>query len=246
MAVKSETQQRTGLRSLELMYEPVYDADLDDVVAYRAIQRINNPDIGVILPEQFMPVAVRSVQCVKLAVWALENAVEAIAALVRKDIFFEWISVHIPIKFLKSEEFFETLSTVISANEIETRKLRCELPPDLLYESPEEINPLLARISALGIFTYVSDFGGHFCPVMRLSEFDVSGAVIDPEVCHRLQFDEKIEGVFSLIEMVKSMDKQVLLSAVDLKDVAALAEDRECNLMTGEVAGKQRKFSHIR
>ena len=74
-----EKNKQTGmgrLRPIELEYQPVFDIHLNMAIDYEVSMRINDKVMGVMLPEQFIPVAEKSNQICQLGLWAIEECCE--------------------------------------------------------------------------------------------------------------------------------------------------------------------------
>ena len=75
---KQKSSGRKRLRPIELEYQPVFDIHLNMAIDYEISMRINDRVMGVMLPEQFIPVAEKSNQICRLGLWAVEECCEAI------------------------------------------------------------------------------------------------------------------------------------------------------------------------
>lgn len=234
------------IQSLEMFYEPVCNRDIGASFAYRAQLRLNSPELGVLLPSVYLPVAERTVQASKLSAYTIREAADTVVRFIEKDIYYNWVSAYVPLRYLQSDGFFETVTALTEEKEIKPARLCFELPGELLYTDPADFK-IIRRLKDAGFGILLSDFGDDYCPVMQLGAFSPDYVLLNPSLTKRLcSKDEKtVTAAYSLIEMIQELKIQPIATVVNTKKIDDALPDN-LSLYCGRLAGKTRKLQNIR
>ncbi len=242
--MKTQTEsmeERTGLRSLELVYRPVFDWDEQCRVCYQSQLRINGANMGILLPWQYLPVAERTDQCCQLAKWGVEQACSDIAALEKRGVEFEWISVYVSLRLLAEEAFAVFVQELLGKQDAAPEQLCIEVPVVLLSCRDLRVADTISRLKALGIHFLLSGFGAVDCPVMQLAQTSVDLVQLDPTVSQflvREQPDNREHAAAcSLVSFVQGQGVELVADGIGTRVQAEAAAKRGCNRTTGEFAG---------
>ena len=234
-------------RQMELFYRPVYDWDYQAPAGWQSQLRITSPDMGLLMPEQYLPVSERTNQCCQLADWALEQALTDAAELTGRGVELEWVSVYISVRMLGQADFLDTVKRHLAQSGWPAEKLCLEFPPELLFSDDETAAGNLRRARALGIHAMLAGFGTAFCPVMKLLETPCDWVLLAPEVPADFRASgRRREATLSLIRLLQGQDVRVVADAVDSEETAEALAAEDCLWTAGGYAGKYRRARQIR
>lgn len=235
----------SGVQPLELYYQNVVSTEFKAPVAYRSQLRVSDPDLGVLLPEQYLPVALRTVQSLELAYWNLQALLDTVNSLEEKEISFDWLSMYTPVRMLMKTDMVAKVAKILSENEfLYPGKVLFEFPEELLYEDMSEAAPRIAALREMGVKTAVSGFGSAFCPAMRLASLSLDYVIMDASVAGNLV--DPAGGIASaaLINFVLDTGAAVVLDGAD-DSLSETAYRHNAYAMTGKVSGRYKKLSTL-
>lgn len=245
-------EERTGLRSLELVYRPVFDWETHSRECYQSQLRINGANMGILLPWQYLPVAERTDQCCQLGKWAVEQLCADCAALQKRGVAFEWLSVYCSLRLLAAEDFCEFIGETLSRQEIEPEKICIEVPAALLYPHDPQVDRTLRTLRQNGMRVLLSEFGDSSCPVLQLAQVQADIVQLAESVCAYLldpedeQDDRQRAAAYSLVQLVTGQGLSLIADGVATRSQAEAAAGRGCIRTTGEFAGAYVHRSGIR
>lgn len=232
---------------MELFLEPVFVADYDGIGCYRAQVRIHDPQLGVLLPADYMPVAERTKQCIRIGLWSVEAVLECIRKMQRRDIIFDWISVYLPLRMLEEPEFAAGVAQQLREMELDGRKLAFEFSCDLLRHFTELMEYQVESLHREGVRIILREFGAEHCVTSRLCRLPVDICMLDASVPELLSGDGRERKMAeSLIQMIQMQEIPVAACEVALDSQRRDMLEFGCSYLCGKSIGTHVKQEGIR
>ena len=183
---------------LRLVYQPVIDLDGDRVVAFEALMRWENPQLGSVPPSRFIPAAEQTGLIVELGEWALRTA----AAQARR-----WaaqgtpatVAVNLSARQLLDPELPARVERALSAAGLAAELLIVEVTETALLDHDVLAARSLAALAALGVRVALDDFGTGYSSFARLRRLPIDGIKIDREFVAGLGVDPDAGAIVTAI-----------------------------------------------
>ena len=238
---------KTGLRSLETYYEPIMNTDFGSVVAYRTSVRINDPDMGVLLPDIYLPVAERTTLANRVSLWAIDDISLNIPKFKNRGAYFEFITVYIPFNLLTSDDFCSRFLKYISDNGTSAEDVCIEVSSSIFTYDTKTSQRSLLKFTENGIKTMLSDFGRGCAFIGRLEEFRFNYVMLDSILSANLISDDerKISMANSVFDLISAQDSIPIATGVRNLEIQR-ALPKSCVNFTGSRAGRMKKAASIR
>ena len=183
--------QQSGVAPLEILFQNVIGTELSDTVAYRSLLRVNSLELGVLMPEQYAGVAERNSLCLDLFTWNFQHIFHPLSRVHFENSTAQWASLHVPSRALVKLDLAARLDKLMDAAGFTHPERIClEFADDILFEN---LTPLKSKLDALrsrGFLIGLADFGGEFCPVLKLADFAPDYVLMDPYVTQCLREDK--------------------------------------------------------
>lgn len=218
-------QRAIGQNELELYYQPEVRVSNGEIVALEALARWRSPQLGLVMPDRFVPVAENRGLIGELGKWVLREACSHIRQLRRLGIRVP-ISVNLAAdQFLQSDlvpMFWDTLSEF----GLHGGDLGIEITESAAMLQPELTARLLGELKAIGIEAALDDFGTGHSSLAYLRRFPVSYVKLDQSFVRGLPHDRTDKGIVeAVINLAGSLGMGVIAEGVERESqVAALAE----------------------
>jgi len=247
MAATIKRTTEYNLRSMEIFYLPIRNNQLGVTHSYLTQLRINDPLMGVLIDEVFMPVAERTVISEKITTWLLDNLFSDIQKFRTRNVQAEWFGVYIPIRILKKQNFIEDLKTRVLNNNIKLSDICICLNNKVLYEDHNSIMEILNKAKAEGIKSMILDYGDDFCPITRITSIKTDYLHLSQSVTSSINStkEEKRNAAYALYQFLKTLNIEAITSSVK-DDATAGNLPESCVLCTGKLAGNYRKPRSVR
>jgi len=230
MDITSEVERalETGVEPITLNSWQIYSARSLRPCAFRTELKINSTVLGVLSPAEYDVAADKSERAVVLAERAVKYALRAIDLFAERRKRTELITVRCPVNILKKTDFVESLGKAIDGNNEKASKLCMEFPASLMYAKTAEVCPSLEAMRQLGVKTMISDFGGEFCPLMRLGEFPVSFVSLAASTTEALGKPTTAKSLETMITFVRDLHIDVIANILHTDEEIEFFSHADC------------------
>lgn len=236
-----------GVRAIELQYRVIREISTGQAAAFQTQTRLNSPKLGVLTPDKFRDVSEITNQAVRLFMLELIQALEAHNTFVERDLNFNWISLYMPVKFLKEPRAEKTLLEYFSRYNVPTSRICFELSEKLLEETDGQVSTVIQQMRNRGFHFMLTNFGGNTCPMMRLSDFSVDYVMLSPEVSNYIGKGERSDNaVKSIIGFVNELGAEPVADGVFNSHQAETLYSFECAYCAGSLSGKYMAERYVR
>jgi EAL domain-containing protein (putative c-di-GMP-specific phosphodiesterase class I) len=115
---KTAVSRGSRLMAIEIFYQPVFDVHLNMAIDFEISMQINDRQLGVLLPEKFVPIAEKSNQICEINKWAVEECCDAIIRCAKREADINRVIVPISVKYLSKKNFLQQVSKILEKNRL--------------------------------------------------------------------------------------------------------------------------------
>ncbi len=240
--VKNELREAIEKGQLRLYYQPQIDLFSKKVVGVEALVRWAHPVDGLIMPNNFIPMAEENNLIVELGKWVTRKACEDFASWKHLGYDLEYVAVNMSAKQLLSHDFAQFVSTLFKQLHFTPSWLELEITENTLVQNIDRVQKNIAYFQSIGINFSIDDFGTGYSSLTYLKSLPISTLKIDREfIKDILVDDDDLSIVQAVINMGHSMAYRIIAEgAEDMKSVALLQE-LGCDVVQGYVYAKPLK-----
>jgi predicted signal transduction protein with EAL and GGDEF domain len=159
-----ENSLRRGLEREEfvLHYQPQISAKTKKMTGIEALVRWQHPELGLVSPLDFIPIAEATGLIVPLGEWILQTACTQNAAWQRAGLPPIRVGVNLSLRQFQQSNLVETISRILTVSKLKPQYLELELTESLLMDNTEMTIDMLRRLRTLGIKISIDDFGSGY------------------------------------------------------------------------------------
>ena len=217
--VMMEHMLRQALEKGELYvaYQPQMDRN-GVMYGVEALARWQSAELGLVPPDQFIPVAEASGLMPKLGDFILKKTLEEMQRFQEAlDIRFQ-VSINISIKQFMEVNFLEKLTREIQKTKLDNLAICLEITESLFIEDIDYLLPLLKKIREMGLYISMDDFGTGYSSLNILRKLPVDELKIDKSFIDTLIEDVTAEKmVQNIITIGKNLELAILAEGVETK-----------------------------
>ncbi len=236
LRVELEQDLRQALQQdqLELHYQPIVDARLGRVTSVEALLRWHHPRRGVILPDDFIPVAEETGLIMSIGSWVLRRA--CMQAREWQDAGLDiGVSVNVSSRQLGKEFSPWVVAAVLKDVGVPGNRLTLEITESLLMDRGKEAVALLDGFRKLGVSISVDDFGTGYSSLGYLKQFPVDILKIDRSFVSDLPDDKDDTSlVEAILAIGKSMGLKIVAEGVETREQYEFMRSAECDYIQGD------------
>ena len=218
----------------QIYYQPLINLETHKIIGTEALLRWNHPNIGMIPPDMFIPIAERKQLLGSIWKWVLHEACSQTK---------KWQEIHsIPIKLsvnlspcqFRQDPVVSTVEEVLKRTGLQPELLTLEITETTLLDYSSIQIQTIHDLKTLGIQLSIDDFGIGYSSLNHLQQFPFDVLKIDRSFVQNSHQDSgKTAIIQAIIQLARSFDLNIIAEGVELQEEAHLLLRNNCNLAQG-------------
>jgi len=188
-----------------------------EIVGAEALVRWQHPERGLLMPEEFVPLAEECGLIRSVGEWTLERALSQVGAWQASLPGRPWFAVNVSAPELaQGERFLEQLSSSLKANGVDGSRVELEVTERVLMSHLPENVETLRRIGELGVRFAIDDFGTGYSSLAYLRRLPIDKLKIDRMFLRGIESDRADQAIVRTIAaLAKTLGMAVAAEGVD-------------------------------
>jgi diguanylate cyclase (GGDEF)-like protein/PAS domain S-box-containing protein len=238
-AVKRQSLEDSMRHALEreefsVHYQPKVNLENGEIVGVEALIRWLHPDLGLVSPAEFIPIAEECGLMVPIGRWVLGQACHQAQAWQEIGLAPIRIAVNISAAELRARDFLRGVGVILAETGLDPRLLELELTETFLMQDSKAMLAVLQELKRLGLKLALDDFGTGYSSLNHLKRFPIDTLKIDRSFVRGVTTNsDDASIVCAVISMGKNLHMRVVAEGVETREQLAFLQDRECPLGQG-------------
>jgi diguanylate cyclase (GGDEF)-like protein/PAS domain S-box-containing protein len=236
-----ENQLRRALErnQFEVYYQPQVSLISGDIIGAEALIRWNHPELGLVSPAKFIPVAEETGLIVQIGEWVLRQAALQAMQWIKDGCNMQWISVNVSGVQIMRSNFADTVYGILIETDCNPSILELEITESTVMQNTEYVIDTLNRIKQLGLRLAIDDFGTGYSSLSNLKRLPLDKIKIDQSFVRDLPNDLDDAAIANAIyAMAGSLGFSVIAEGVETIAQAAFLKDMGCKEAQGYLYSK--------
>lgn len=236
-----ENALRRGIDRNELIlhYQPQVDAASGRLAGCEALVRWRHPDLGLVPPIQFIPVAEDSGLIVPLGEWVLREACRQQVCWRQGSLGNVHVAVNISALQFRRADFVDRVSLVLDESGADPRFIELEITESALMQPTDELTVRLTRLRELGLTLALDDFGTGYSSLAYLKRLPIARLKIDRSFVKDLPGDPEDAAVASAtLSLARDLGLEVVAEGVETAAQRDYLVARGCHVLQGFLFAK--------
>ncbi|MEK4906704.1 sensor domain-containing protein [Niallia sp. FSL M8-0099] len=233
--VSIETKLRKAIQrnELKLYYQPQIDLNDYTFNSFEALLRWESPSLGLVAPNDFIPLAEDTGLIISIGNWVIETACEQIKIWKTLYNLDTRIAVNISPKQFQQPNFVEVIRDAIQKYNIQPFLLEVEITEGVM-ENIKEAVPILRNLKELGVIISVDDFGTGYSSLSYIKQFPIDVLKIDQSFIKDAVINAKDAAITTtIIHLGQNLGMEVIAEGVENKDQEDFLKKANCQKAQG-------------
>lgn len=217
-----------------LYYQPQIDTSSGKVIALEALMRWQRPELGLIPPLKFIPLAEETGLIVPIGKWVLNQACLQLREWKEKGLDVVPVAINLSGRQFIDGSLVELVSEALARYNLPPSLLELEITEGVMMKNPEKAAQTLKKLSGLGIKIAIDDFGTGHSSLTYLKRYPIDTLKIDKSFVDDITAETNDESiVLAIIAMAKSMGMDVIAEGVETIEQLEFLKTNNCNRVQG-------------
>jgi diguanylate cyclase (GGDEF)-like protein/PAS domain S-box-containing protein len=236
-----ETSLRRGLERSEFLlhYQAKLDLKTGRITGVEALVRWQHPEMGMVPPAQFIPLAEETGLIVPIGRWVLHTACAQGVAWHQQGLPPIHIAVNLSARQFVDDDLVEDIQGALKSTGLPAERLELELTESMVIQNTERAGRVLGEIKALGVRLAIDDFGVGYSSLTHLKRFPIDTLKVDRSFIRDLPSDNEDKAITeAIIAMGKSLSLTVVAEGVETQEQQDFLQEHACDEMQGFLFSK--------
>jgi diguanylate cyclase (GGDEF)-like protein/PAS domain S-box-containing protein len=216
-------------RELVLHYQPKHDLTSGDIVGAEALVRWRHPQLGLIPPVRFVPIAEDCGLIVPVGRWVLREACRQAREWQVAGLPTLSIAINVSAAELRTPDFISGVGDILKETGLEPRYLELDLTEAALIEDSRSVADMLRELREIGVLLALDDFGTGRSSIATLKRFPLDTIKIDGSIVRDARTEKGgADKLSAMIGMGKNLQLQVVAEGVETQQQLEILQRCGC------------------
>ena len=224
---------------LVVHYQPQRNLKTGKITGAEALVRWNHPDLGLLQPMQFIPLAEEIGLISEIDQWVLRRACEQLKAWEAAGQGPLFITTNLSARQFQQPELAKIISDVLKETQLNPEHLGIEITETVAMQDTELTARNMSSLNAMGVRFLIDDFGTGYSSLSYLKKLPIYKLKIDQSFITYLDKDSDYQAIIdAIIAMAHILKVKVVAEGVETEDQMSFLSSRDCDEMQGYLFSK--------
>ncbi len=234
LSLESRLRQAVANDELELHFQPFIDLRTAEVLGAEALLRWRHPELGLIPPGDFIPIAELSGLIVPIGEWVLRTACAEARKWHEKGFPAMTVSVNLSSRQFQQSDLGSQVTHALEETGLDADKLDLEITESCAMQNAEHSINTLWGLKKQGVRISMDDFGTGYSSLNYLKRFPIDRIKLDQSFVRDLPADKDDAAIaMAVIAMGRSLELVVIAEGVETEEQLQFLSSHDCDQLQG-------------
>lgn len=227
--LENSLRQALKLEQFEVYYQPQLDLSSGRVMGAEALVRWNHPDMGLVSPDRFIPLAEETGLIMSIGEWVLNTACRQLREWQEAGLPIRKVAVNLSGQQLRRGGLVESVEQALDRSGLSAHSLELEITEGFIMQQAEKSIEVLDRLRGLGVALSIDDFGTGYSSLSYLKRLPINTLKIDQSFVRDIPHDSNDEAIArAVIALAKSLQLHVVAEGIETAAQRGFMLDEGC------------------
>jgi len=239
LAMENSLRRAIERNEFIVYYQPKVNISTGQVIGMEALVRWQHPELGLVAPGEFIPMAEETGLIVPIGEWVLRTACAQNKAWQDEGLPLLRVAVNLSARQFQLQNLEEMVSKVLKDTGMEPKWLELEITESVAMQNAEYAVKMLQDLKDMGIHLSIDDFGTGYSSLSYLKRFPINKLKIDKSFISEMCIDKDNAAIAStVIVLGQSLKLGVIAEGVETQEQLDFLKNHSCEEMQGFLFGK--------
>jgi diguanylate cyclase (GGDEF)-like protein len=233
MKMESSLRKALGRNELMLFYQPLV-SEANHIMGMEALLRWHHPEMGLILPADFIRITEETGIIVPMGKWVLETACAQTKRWHEMGFSDLFVAVNLSARQLQEPDFEEMVLRILKQSGLPPKYLQLEVTESSMIQNPDVCITKMKTLRTQGISFSIDDFGTGYSSLSYLKRFPIDTLKIDRSFISDAMTNKGDQEIIkTIIAMARNLNIHAVAEGVETQEQKNLLSNYGCNHMQG-------------
>ncbi|HEX2829616.1 MAG TPA: EAL domain-containing protein [Burkholderiales bacterium] len=234
LSLESKLHQALERDEFSLHYQPKVDLATREVVGFEALIRWRHPELGMVSPADFIPLAEETGLITPIGAWVLRAACAQIATWRDAGVALVPVAINLSARQFHQENICEVVAGALATHHIPPHLLELEITESAAMKDAEAATATLRKLKAIGVQIAIDDFGTGYSSLSYLKRFPIDSLKIDRSFVTELPCNQDDATIAqAVITMGHALRLKIVAEGVETAAQRDFLAANRCDQMQG-------------
>ncbi|MBK7614960.1 MAG: EAL domain-containing protein [Burkholderiales bacterium] len=234
LQLEAAMRRATERNEMLLHYQPQIAVDTGDVIGVEALVRWRHPELGMVSPGEFIPLAENNGQILVIGEWVMRTAVRQMRAWMDAGLPPLVVAVNLSAVQFRDPKLPERVKAILDESGLPPACLDLELTESVATGNPTAAMAMMERLHALGVRLSIDDFGTGYSSLNYLKRFPIHTLKIDQSFVRDIGTDADDRAIVqAIIQMARALHLSTIAEGVENDEQARFLRAHGCDMVQG-------------
>lgn len=234
LAMEASLRRAIDHGDLQLHFQPQIDLSSGHIIGVEALIRWEHPELGMLDPADFLPVAEETGLTLALGDWVLRTACMTSVAWQCMGLPPIRMAVNLSARQLQQPDIARRIQSILMETGLSASHLGIEITESMLVENVDHVAQTLKALKTIGVEIALDDFGTGYSSLSHLRRLPIDMIKVDGSFVHDVTAaPEDVSITRAIITMAHSLQIKVMAEGVENAGQLALLVANHCDQMQG-------------
>ncbi|WP_442600075.1 EAL domain-containing protein [Neobacillus sp. D3-1R] len=219
---------------LLLYYQPQLDLKHNRIISMEALIRWQHPELGLISPSDFIPLAEESGLILSMGEWVIRTACQQNKEMQQKGYPPIRVAANLSAIQILQQDLPQKVAKILKETGLDAQWLELEITESAIMQDRKKAVTVLKKLREMGIHLSIDDFGTGYSSLTYLTELPVDTLKIDRSFIRDLTLNENNQAVtHAIITLAHDLKLKVVAEGVETDDQLKRIKENACDAIQG-------------
>ncbi|MBQ4311565.1 MAG: EAL domain-containing protein [Oscillospiraceae bacterium] len=235
---KIEAELLNGIidrRELVVEIQPKFDLKTGDCVSAEALVRWNHPQLGRIMPDEFIPIAEQTGSIIDIDMYVLETVCRYMRKWMDMGCNYVPVAVNQSRVHISDPNYVDSVYAMMQKYDVWTNLIELETTETIAFDDMNAVTKVLSALHECGFIISMDDFGSGYSSMHMLSQLEYDVLKLDQKLIRLSEdnADRSKKLLKHIIALAHDLDMRVVAEGVETEEQAEMLRSIDCDIAQG-------------